>query len=494
MNNKLRLYPNLSVDGIKDKIIVYGEKSQIGDVVLLQLYSKMQTKNAEPIAAETLIGALKDKIDDIKWSLILVDKKSINSTIQWLNKKPPLVIGISIPQGTLPIAQKIIKSIYKKPSFKNTQIVFGHAIPTFLNKFFDKNYPKCEVISGWGENDFVNIVFKKLNKSKNTVDENNFPIPIRVGKKGEYFRRIEASRGCGYGSCSFCARTSNGPNYTENTIDNLQTQLEQLKKIGDKYFGFSDEDFMGDPKKINEFIKIIKPYHLFFSAALRVETIIPNDSKLKAKRICDIKKLVDSGLKLAFIGVESLVETQQRRYNKHIIGGVNSCIQATSVLLKFGCDVNIGMIIFDPESTIAELKETTNILLKNELYKYIGHPFNSLFLREGSILAKKYNLSKKYLNLNTLEYKWNFSNQEVCIIYKKCIKWWRPLEKKIILVRNLLRETPGENNKKIKEKYHDILKQTVIVLKKATNNENNFKSETQKIIDNLQYISTKISK
>ena len=492
LNNHLRLYPECSIDKNKNQVTVYGNNSDIGDVVLLQLYSDMQTVDAEPISIETLIGALEDEISDIKWSIALVGidgKNNPNAIIKWLKTKPPLILGMSIPQGTLGLAQNLIKSIKKDLIFRNTKLVFGHAIPTFSKEIFEKLCPDSKIITGWGENNFVNFVKTTLGKdTKNTNNYQKFTIPIRIGKSKEFFRRIENSRGCGYGICTFCVKTISGPCLTTNIIDNLKIQLDQLKIIGDTYFGFSDEDFMGNPDNIDEFVKLIKPYGFTFSAAMRVETIVPDKPELKKKRVNDINNLVKSGLKLAFIGVESLVKTQQKRYGKHINGGVSSCIQAVSILLNAGCDVTMGMIIFDPYSTIDELKETANILIRKKLYKYVGHPFNALILREGSPLAKKYNLSKEKLNSNTLEYTWNFVNQEVGEVYKKCIEWWKPLEKEVILARNILRYSQCKNYHKIKYYYHDILKQTSIVLRKIVNGKENLNLETQKVKTKLQKI------
>ena len=85
------------------------------------------------------------------------------------------------------------------------------------------------------------------------VDANDIVMPERFpevinflkSKKGTF--RIEGSRGCLYGGCSFCYIPGKYPNKTRRNVSEEQIlkQIIELDKIGVKMPYFTDEDFIG---------------------------------------------------------------------------------------------------------------------------------------------------------------------------------------------------------------------------------------------------------
>jgi radical SAM superfamily enzyme YgiQ (UPF0313 family) len=489
----LRVLPRLSNDGVE----IYGRK--IGDVVLVQLYSDLQQSNAEPFAVETLAGALEDNIPDINCNIALADprieSRNPRSLVDLLSENPPKIIGMSVPQGTLPLALDMCKQISENKVFNGSQLVLGHAVPTYSEDTFKNVSPEIKIIRGWGEKEFIEIVRNNLGKIAVEACQNpKYSIPVRIGKEKEFFRRIEASRGCGYGVCAFCARPYNtaGPKITHNAIEGLRKQLDQMKAIGETSFGFSDEDFMGKVENIEEFTELFKQYDFSFSAAMRVETVVPYDDNLKIQRKEDIQRLASSGLKLVFLGVESFVTSQQKRYNKHLIGGTESCLQAIKILDNAGASIDLGLIVFDPEVSVDELRENAKVLIDNDIYKYLDHPFGTLSLRPGSRLEKQYNPPKDMLDLNMLEYGWKFKNEDAKYVYQLCNQWWKPLMPAYKSVRDLYRfwTLPNEDFRDCLKDNLDIIRyQMVCVLNDAAYGKDDFTSETNIVMASVDRIN-----
>ncbi|MCL2569753.1 MAG: hypothetical protein FWE16_00925 [Firmicutes bacterium] len=206
----------------------------------------------------------------------------------------------------------------------------------------------------------------------------------------------------------------------------------------------------------------------------------PGQRQIRADQI---KDLANVGLSQVFMGVESFVETQQKRYNKHLHGGRQSCTDAINLLTQSGVDIEMGLIVFDPKSTKAELAETANILLGGgDLYKALDHPFSKLKLGEGSLLAQKYDLGKEKLSYNTLNYDWEFEDAEVGEIYKKCNDWFRPLHPSYSLARSLIRSLPDDENvrEQLASQMSKIRQQFVLLLQSSIEKDDNeFKSYSE---------------
>ncbi|MCL2569752.1 MAG: radical SAM protein [Firmicutes bacterium] len=251
---------------------VQNSKGKLNNVILAALVSDLQRGPYEPLAVGVLAGALLEEIPDINVYISTVRQSDIQNFVKMCSLLDPTTIGLSIPQGTADIAKSILDKIHGKT---NAAIVVGHAIPTRGNDLAQE-YPDITPIKGWGENQLVNIVQKRLGREP-IEDKGKSYVPVRVGEPNEYIRRIEASRGCNYGRCFFCTRPddTHSPKWKPVDLDVIRKQLDELTEMGVTSFAFTDEDFAGNPKQIPELTNLLGQYNFKFSSAMCVETIIP---------------------------------------------------------------------------------------------------------------------------------------------------------------------------------------------------------------------------
>ncbi|AET68052.1 Fe-S oxidoreductase [Desulfosporosinus orientis DSM 765] len=201
------------------------------------------------------------------------------------------------------------------------------------------------------------------------------PDPIRTAammKIGEV--NIEGSRGC-YGRCTFCyinpyygegsCWRAKSPERVMQEIDRIIAQYGPLK------FYFTDPNFFGPGKAGQEramkLAGLLKERKIRFGIEARVNDI-HEDS---------IAALVEAGLEDLLIGLESGRDDSLRRLNKMTTVEQNE--SALRILRSHGIEPNVGFIMFEPDSTLVDIRTNFEFLKRNSLLKNIFITANVLY-------------------------------------------------------------------------------------------------------------------
>ncbi|MCE1173344.1 MAG: hypothetical protein LWW77_01900, partial [Propionibacteriales bacterium] len=176
---------------------------------------------------------------------------------------------------------------------------------------------------------------------------------------------------------------------------------------------------------------------LSFTASFRADSLCgPDPGSVDLELIAALRR---AGLKLAFIGVESLSASQLQRYGKRQEPLV--AVAVVKALEAHGVEVEIGNIPFDPMATISELRESTELLYRSGLYRNLATPFGVLRLQLGTPLARMAAISRRPEadDPELLSYGWRFADKEVGDLFAMVDEWWSPLDRAYLLARNLVR-------------------------------------------------------
>ena len=169
-----------------------------------------------------------------------------------------------------------------------------------------------------------------------------------------------ASRGC-YGHCNFCGiqefymkscgqKAKVRRRSPENVIDEI---VFLQKNYGTEIIDFYDDNFEISTKNGKAW------FEQFFS--------LIKEKKIKIKFICNFRaneivnksefllKFKEIGLCSVFVGVESFTDRQLKFFGKMVTAQQN--IEALNLLEEIGMEYQLGILLFEPTTTISELLE-----------------------------------------------------------------------------------------------------------------------------------------
>ena len=206
-----------------------------------------------------------------------------------------------------------------------------------------------------------NVVQNKPRKPVSKLD--NLPFPYRndfeLTKKKGISTYILAGRGC-YGKCTFCyldnfygEESSWRGRSPENVFNEIYDIYENLEE---KYFYFADANFFGPGKKGRE--RACELAGLIMDKGLNIKFGIEcrvNDIEYKTIGI-----LVKAGLKDVFLGVESGSQRSLNKFRKFT--KVEDNKMAINILRQYGIEPNYGFIMFEPDSTLADVRANFEFL------------------------------------------------------------------------------------------------------------------------------------
>lgn len=206
-------------------------------------------------------------------------------------------------------------------------------------------------------------------------DLDNLPFPIRSTVSyniGEV--NIMGSRGC-YGGCTFCYINpfiGNSIPWRGRSPQNIIDEIDNIiEKTGLRKFYFTDPNFFGPGNKGQqralELAALLKKRDVTFGIEARVNDIHENT----------INALTDAGLRHILIGLESGRQETLKRLNKMTTVEQNE--RAIRILRKYNIEPNVGFIMFEPDSSVSDLRENFNFLNRNELIKSLDITVNVLY-------------------------------------------------------------------------------------------------------------------
>jgi radical SAM superfamily enzyme YgiQ (UPF0313 family) len=229
------------------------------------------------------------------------------------------------------------------------------------------------------------------------ADLNWLPVPDDVGANCGYDTlNIAASRGC-YGECSFCFihRYYGCSRRRVRDLASLERELEiRLSRRDISSLYFIDPTFIGqgatERERAREIGRMAQRFGLPFGFETRVDSI---DEELMAT-------LAAQGATSVFLGIESGCDRVLQRIGKRI--DTSQIRRAVQAVRSSGMQLNLGFIMFEPDSSLAELEEnytfleelglldehglTANLLYHNQIVLH-GSAAWERFEREGRLLV-----------------------------------------------------------------------------------------------------------
>lgn len=312
---------------------------------------------------------------------------------------PTLFLGFSVFFNNITHTIRMIKDV-RKMGFKG-HISIGGMWPSFKYKQILNQVKEVDSVAvGEGESlsvcladsilngkdlkDICGLATRGLDDSIHFIpeklrDDNDIlPVPDRCGY---YFDTIKAvqkvsflsSRGC-HGGCTFCSVASyvkfcGGKKWRPRDPVKVVDEIEHIvKTTGINRFRFWDDNFIG-PGKI-ERQRSMSFADEVLRRKLDIEfSIFPRLDGIEYELV---SKLKDAGLKYVDAAIESLVDTQLKRYNKQI--SVDGNFQALDVLNKLDIPYKCYLIFFDPYVTREEIKQNLLMMDKIGIEHFAGLP------------------------------------------------------------------------------------------------------------------------
>lgn len=164
---------------------------------------------------------------------------------------------------------------------------------------------------------------------------------------------IQTSRGCPY-NCDFCCVSDIfGKKIKQVPVEIVVRDIESSKS---RNYIFLDDNIIGDKKYAKELFKALIP--------LKINWV--GQSSISFARDIELMKLAKkSGCKGLFIGLESVVETNNQRYKK--LKNLEDTKQSIKKILKMGIIIQASVIFGFDEDTHETFGQTIKFLIKNRL-------------------------------------------------------------------------------------------------------------------------------
>lgn len=205
-------------------------------------------------------------------------------------------------------------------------------------------------------------------------DLSQLPDPDDVGANCAYpTMNIAASRGC-FGDCGFCFINSfyGCTTRRERSIASFACEFEQrLTRRDIKQLYFIDPTFIGNGsnqiERIRTISEIVRNCGIPFGFETRVDTA---DADLVAV-------LAKNGAASLFLGIESGCDAVLQRINKRI--RKKDIYRAVRHIKESGIQLTVGFIMFEPDTTCAELLENYTFLEELDLLSAHDTTINMLY-------------------------------------------------------------------------------------------------------------------
>jgi len=341
-------------------------------ILLAFVYNDQNRADMEEIGISMIAAVLRKNQFECTTYMQHINKFEYNKIIQ----TKPSIIGFTVYNVTKSSVYEAIEKL--KMELPNCHIFVGGATPTFYGKDMLLENPNIDyVVKGEGEYTVLElvsaliagnsvehikgIIYRKdgiiVDNPERPLIKNLDELPMcehdALFQNDLHIANIYTSRGCN-GNCNFCAKQKFWNGWRGRCIQKAVDEIEYLaNKKGIKCFNFLDSAFE-DPdfsmrrsmEIANEILKrnLKIAYYCFFrSEVCRIAT----DKELQFLR--------ESGLRTAFIGIESFNNDDLHYYNKR--ANVEDNVNVMELFKRNDIYVSPGIITFNPKSTFVSLKE-----------------------------------------------------------------------------------------------------------------------------------------
>jgi anaerobic magnesium-protoporphyrin IX monomethyl ester cyclase len=411
----------------KDQNGGYGTANDYGNSFLANILNKFLKKNVDIpqlfiphiIAEITKKGFVADYkkiivdndfdvnklfLDDYEYIIIstsIVCHETEYRLVKELSKKKLILVGPFVTNNSNLYNDLDVKIIKGEPEFFFMGLKFEQL------KDFEK-FPRISMVQ---ETD-INLLSRPMWEKVIDINKTNM---IFLGKGPSIY--MNASRGCPYSCFHYCVYPlSQGRKVRLKDPSKLVDELEYFKnKIGIKNFIFRDPVFSINNKHTEEICEIIIERNL--QIKLCIETHLSN---LNDKISLKLKK---AGVKLVYVGIESIDEDIKKISNRHSDID-NNQTSKVNFLEKIGIKTKCMYIIGMPEDSVKNFVKTLIYAQKlNSTFAqfsiftpYPGTPVYKQF--EDDILEKKFS---KFNQWNLVFAHKNFSPKEIKKLLLKSI-------------------------------------------------------------------------
>lgn len=388
---------------------------------------------------------------EIIYTIVKSCRSAIEVDVKWHNKdgldiefSDYDIIGVGLNIKSLDKLNHIIKEVENT----STMIIVGNVMATYASEKILDLYSNVFCIVGEGEvswlkimenidcgkailDDVPNLVSKKkgeiLKSRREIMNLKNYIKPTRIFlpyiSEQNGLIRLESSRGCAWGKCTFCNVNYKYDNRRRRAIS-INIVVEQLIELSEKnvrYISFTDEDFLGnEANSVKELIdeisrnidsgKINRNIKYFIS-------IKPSDL-LVEDRIQVIRKFIKIGLNSVFVGFESGSSGQLKRYGKGLtVEKYRICMDE---IKKMPIEIDIGFIFSDPKVTISELWENICFIEEFQLNKLSSDMIKMMRLQPYTdMLDSNSELIDGDMDIESISYLYSFKYEIVAKIFKE---------------------------------------------------------------------------
>lgn len=203
---------------------------------------------------------------------------------------------------------------------------------------------------------------------------------------------ILSSKGC-LGHCSFCSIQSfqhlaDGPKWRQRSIMNFVDEMEELVSVyGVSHFKVVDDSIIEPPRDAIWCRKLADELE-------RRNLSVRLRGSIRANRVTDevIGEMRRAGFFCCACGIEKFSPTALKRMGKG--STLEQNLHALDVFKRHGVYVDSGSILFDDSTTLEELRQNYQVMLKytwtigkvfTEMYAAQGTPFTRRLKQEGLI-------------------------------------------------------------------------------------------------------------
>lgn len=374
-------------------------------------------------AEETLsLGYLSAVLREAGHAVVVIDgwleQLSVSDIVVRISEQgPPSVIGLSCYRSNLESAHETLQAV--RQEFGDIPTICGGYGPTFHAEDFLRIgfgvavvgeaehviVPLIEALLAHSDLDAIpGVAFRRGGRMIRTPPAmpcqalDALPFPSRDTITHTLYQNnyvhVSTSRGC-LGHCAYCSVRSfalNGPGtsrWRQRSIGGVVDEISRLHdEHGVKHFKFVDDSFIEPPRDerwANDFRDALASRRL----SIKFRTQVRSDRLTPGL----VEALKGAGWFSTSLGVENAATTALRRMGKSASQEDN--VAALELLSRNNIYVTMGMILFDPDTTMDELR--TNLTFLNdhpwpvtkgvftEMYAAQGTPFTSRLVRRGLV-------------------------------------------------------------------------------------------------------------
>jgi hypothetical protein len=398
------------------------EREKLG-ILCLGLYSGKYPAIGESHGLSIVAGAVQqtfstDAADVYVLDMVATGEESVTRAVELIRQRRVTVLAIGLQYGTYTVLQREYPALRQALRGCRSLTIFGGAIATYMSQeLLDQVDPSAVVVVGEADEAVPSVIqawiyaedYAKVPNLHIKEDGRHLRTPRRLvtfgnparpyrehiaeirGVGGQVF--AETSRGCAWAACTFCLRgltdiEGRSAEYRRKPVAHVVRDLSDLASRGIEDVTMADEDFLGvDLGQARSFVDGLAAAGGVlprFDVSLTVQSVYSRRDGVEdsAERVDLLRRLKQLGLRKAFLGIESCSPGQLKRFAKGHTR--HEAVAAIDRLRSLEVRLEIGVILFDPLSTLDELQDSLEFMRMHGLADLASGVASELRLQVGS--------------------------------------------------------------------------------------------------------------